>query len=59
MKKTYITPEMETYRLQTQEMLLDTSSLIPKDFDGGGVGGSRVFEDDELDMLLGDTPMLL
>ena len=59
MKKTYITPEMETYRLQTQGMLLDTSSLDPKDYGGGGVGGSRIFEDDELDMLLGDTPMLL
>lgn len=37
MKKTYITPEMETYRLQTQGMLLDTSSLIPTDYGGGGV----------------------
>lgn len=40
MKKTYITPEMETYRLQTQGMLLDTSSLVPTDYGGGGFGGS-------------------
>lgn len=58
MKKNYVTPQMEIYRIQMSNSLLETSDLTPQNWGGGGVGGSRIFEDDELDMLLGDTPML-
>jgi len=58
MKKTYIAPVMETCRLQTTGMLLGTSSLTPEEWDGGGVGGSRVIEIDELDMLMRENVLM-
>ena len=34
MKKTYIVPQMEAYRIQMQNSLLDTSNLNPEEWDG-------------------------
>ena len=53
-KKTYTTPAMETFQIQTVGPLLETSNLVPKERGGGGNGGSRLFEGDEIDDLLGD-----
>ena len=55
MKKTYIVPQMEAYRIQMQKSLLDTSNLNPEEWGGGGSAGSRLLdEDDPLNILLND-----
>lgn len=53
MKKTYIVPQMETYRIQIHNSLLDTSNLNPEEWGGGGSAGGRLLdEDDPLNILL-------
>lgn len=49
MKKQYIAPQMETYYIQSVDLLLTTSNLVPVD-GGGGIAGSQFF--DETDLLL-------
>ncbi len=53
MKKTYIAPQMETYRIQTHQCLLDASNITPEQWTGGGSAGSRLFEDDGIGILIG------
>lgn len=56
MKKTYIVPQMETYRIQMQNSLLDTSNLNPEEWGGGGNAGGRLLdEDDPLNTVLNDA----
>ena len=55
MKKIYSTPTMETYRIQTKATLLDASVLNPEDYIGGGGAGSRLFENEEMDILMGEN----
>jgi hypothetical protein len=53
MKKNYVTPQMEIYRIQMSNSLLETSDLTPQNWGGGGIGGSRGFEDDGMDFIMG------
>ena len=54
MKKQYIAPQMETYYIQSVDLLLTTSNLVPVD-GGGGIAGSQFF--DETDLLQGNDDM--
>ena len=53
MKKTYIAPEMETFHMQTVGPLLNTSNFNAEEWGGGGIGGSRIFEDDGMNFIMG------
>ncbi len=58
MKKNYVIPQMDIYRIQVSNSLLEASNLVPEDWGGGGNAGSRGFEVDEQDMLLnGNFPL--
>ncbi|MBQ9229597.1 MAG: hypothetical protein IJ190_00280 [Prevotella sp.] len=55
MKKIYIVPQMDTYRIQMQNSLLDTSNLNPEEWTGGGNAGGRLLDEDApLNILLND-----
>lgn len=53
MKKTYFAPQMEIYRFQAHQRLLEASDFIPQDWNGGGSAGGRLLENDGLDVLMG------
>ena len=53
MKKNYVTPQMEIYRIQMSNSLLETSNLTPQNWGGGGIGGSRGLEDNGMDFIMG------
>ena len=53
MKKNYVTPQMEIYRIQMSNSLLETSDLTPQNWGGDGIGGSRGLEDDGMDFIMG------
>lgn len=40
--------------MQVESTLLAGSSLTPEDWGGGGDAGSRMFEDDGMDILMGE-----
>lgn len=44
--------------MQVESTLLAGSVLTPEDWSGGGDAGSRMFEDDTMDMLLGGNSEL-
>ncbi len=52
MKKKYIIPQMEIFSIKPTNAILATS-LTPEPWDGGGGAGSRLFEDDGMDLLMG------
>ena len=57
MKKQYITPETEIFNLQIEGALLAGSVLEPTIWKGGGGADSRLFEDEGMDVLTGDSDL--
>ena len=53
MKKIYMTPRMEMFSYNTRNAILTTSTLDAVNWNGGGSGGARVFDNDEMDILMG------
>jgi hypothetical protein len=53
--KKYIAPEMEIFNMQIESTLLAGSvTLTPNPWEGTGDAGSRMFEDDGIDILMGE-----
>ena len=54
-KKQYITPEMEIFNIRVESTLLAGSiTLIANPWEGNGEAGSRMFEDDGIEILMGE-----
>jgi hypothetical protein len=57
MKKQYTTPETEIFNLQIEGALLAGSVFEPTIWKGGGGADSRLFEDEGMDILTGDSDL--
>ena len=49
---------MEIFNIRIESTLLAGSVLTPEDWSDGGDAGSRMFEDDTMDMMLGGNSEL-